>query len=55
MRISDGDPYNGIQIIAIAEKHWISLRSKEKVADVFNGIKFEDGMKVEEKQEVLVA
>ena len=43
------------KLLQSAEKHWISLRSKEKVADVFNGIKFEDGKKVEEKQQVLVA
>ena len=43
------------KLLQSAEKHWISLRSKEKVADVFNGIKFEDGIKVEEKQQVLVA
>ena len=42
------------KLLQSAEKNWISLRSKEKVADVFNGIKFEDGMKVEEKQGVLV-
>ena len=42
------------KLLQSAEKRWISLRSKEKVADVFNGIKFEDGKKVEEKQQVLV-
>ncbi len=43
------------KLLQSAEKNWISLRSKEKVADVFNGIKYEDGKKVEEKQQVLVA
>jgi len=43
------------KLLQSAEKRWISLRSKEKVAEVFYGIKFEDGKKVEEKQEVLVA
>ena len=43
------------KLLQSAEKNWISLRSKDKVADVFNGIKFEDGIKVEEKQQVLVA
>jgi transposase-like protein len=38
------------KLLQSAEKHWISLRSKEKVKEVFNGIKFEDGKKVEEKQ-----
>jgi len=37
-------------LLQSAEKHWISLRSKEKVEEVFNGVKFEDGKKVEEKQ-----
>ena len=41
------------KLLQSAEKRWISLRSKEKVKDVFNGIKFEDGKKVEEKQDVL--
>jgi len=43
------------KLLQSAEKHWISLRSKEKVDEVFNGIKFEDGKKVEEKQHVLAA
>ena len=43
------------KLLQSAEKRWISLRSKEKVTEVFYGIKFEDGKKVEEKQEVLVA
>ena len=42
------------KLLQSAQKRWNSLRSKEKVADVFNGIKFEDGKEVEEKQQVLV-
>jgi putative transposase len=42
------------KLLQSAEKRWISLRSKEKVTEVFYGIKFEDGKKVEEKQDVLV-
>jgi hypothetical protein len=41
------------KLLQSAENHWISLRSKEKVQEVFNGIKFEDGIQVEEKQQVL--
>jgi putative transposase len=41
------------KLLQSAEKHWISLRSKEKVTEVFLGIKFEDGKKVEEKQDML--
>jgi transposase-like protein len=40
------------KLLQSAEKRWISLRSKEKVEEVFNGIKFEDGVKIEEKQQV---
>ena len=43
------------KLLQSAEKRWNSLRSKEKTAEVFAGIKFEDGIKVEEKREVLVA
>ena len=41
------------KLLQSAEKRWISLRSKEKVEDVFNGVHFEDGVRVEEKQQVL--
>ena len=42
------------KLLQSAQKRWNCLRSKEKVADVFNGIKFVDGVKIEEKQQVLV-
>lgn len=43
------------KLLQSAQKRWNSLRSKEKVEEIFNGIKFEDGVKVEEKQQVLAA
>jgi transposase-like protein len=43
------------KLLQSAQKRWNSLRSKDKVTEVFYGVKFEDGKKVEEKQEVLVA
>jgi putative transposase len=43
------------KLLQSAEKRWISLRSKEMTREVFNGVKFEDGIKVNKKPEVLVA
>lgn len=43
------------KLLESAQKRWISLRSKEKVEEVFLGIKFEDGIKVEKEQLELVA
>ena len=43
------------KLLQSAEKRWISLRSKEMTQEVFNGVKFEDGIKVKEKSEMLVA
>ena len=43
------------KLLQSAEKRWISLRSKEMTEEVFNGVKFEDGIKVEKKQGMLVA
>jgi transposase-like protein len=42
------------KLLQSAQKRWNSLRSKDKVTEVFYGIKFEDGIRVEEKQEALV-
>ena len=41
------------KLLQSAEKRWICLRSKEKVQEVYNGIKFEDGLQVQEKPQVL--
>ena len=43
------------KLLESAQKRWISLRSKEKVEEVFLGIKFENGIKVEKEQLELVA
>lgn len=40
------------KLLQSAEKRWISLRGQKKAGEVFAGIKFEDGVKVEEKQQV---
>jgi transposase-like protein len=41
------------KLLQSAQKRWISLRAKDLTQEVFNGVKFEDGIKVEEKPEVL--
>ena len=43
------------KLLQSAEKRWSNLRSKEMTQEVFNGTKFEDGIKVNKKPEVLAA
>jgi transposase-like protein len=48
LRQCDRDAHNGVQAYSVSQRRWQRIHSHEKVADVWAGIKFEDGIRIEE-------